>query len=62
MKGKYKNRESLFIRLQNIRKNLRDIVELNSDLLVGSEIAMLKAIESKLHNVTKRQKRRKENR
>ena len=59
---KYKNREAVFGRLQAIRANIREIVENNSEMLVGSEIAMLKAIESKLHNITKRQKRRKENR
>ena len=58
---KYKNREAVFGRLHVLRANIREIVENNSEMLVGSEIAMLKAIESKLHTITKRQKRRKEN-
>ena len=62
MKGKYKNRKTLFARLYVIRKSIRDIVENNSELLVGSEVTMLNAIESKLQTITKRQYERKKNR
>jgi len=58
---KYKNRESLLNRLYIIRKNLRDMYEVNSEILVGAEIILLKSAEEKLKHFTKRQKKRKEN-
>jgi len=59
---KYKNREAVFNRLHAIRRNIHEIRENNSELLVGVELVMLKAIEEKLKIITKRQKKRKENR
>jgi len=58
---KYKNRESLIGRLHVLRRNIRDMYEKNSELLVGAEITMLRSAEEKLKHITHRQKKRKEN-
>jgi len=58
---KYKNRKTLFGKLHRMRNDLRNMVSNNQELLVGSEVVMLKAVESKIHTLTKGQERRKKN-
>jgi len=61
MKTVYKNRKNLFGKLYKIRTELRNIIENNSELLVGAEKTMLQTVEQKLQSITYGQDRRKQN-
>jgi len=61
MKTVYKNRKNLFGKLYKIRTELRNIIEHNSELLVGAEKTMLQTVEKKIQSVTVGQHRRKQN-